>query len=207
MAKDSPAGTSAKVLAKTIVETKIAQLKQQMQDMVRSQKALDELFETELTKAKEVFPYETEDDRYKRSLDRAQFLYDNLIKRMEELDIVSGVGGFDSRVITPPEPGEKVFPKLLLVLPVALILGLMAGFGMGYLAAVPKRFARGWVWQSSGTFRCSNKMRKCSARSRARSRRLIRASVLSIARNRATRKPTVVCERPCISARVAAATR
>jgi polysaccharide biosynthesis transport protein len=119
-----------------MVDTKIGQLKQQLRENKRAQQALAELFKTELEEAKKVFPYETQDDSFKRSLDHSEFLYEGILKHMADLDIVSNVGGYDTQVITPPIPGEKVSPKGSLVFPMALFLGLMGGFGLGYLAEV-----------------------------------------------------------------------
>jgi capsular exopolysaccharide synthesis family protein len=118
------------------VDTKIGQMKSQLREIKRSEQALTELFKKELEEAKKVFPYETQDDSFKRSLDRSAFLYESIMKRMEDLDIVSNVGAYDSQVITPPQAGEKVSPKGTLVFPIALFLGLLGGFGLGYLAEV-----------------------------------------------------------------------
>lgn len=125
-----------RVRLQRMADTKLAQLRQQLDENKRSQTALAELAATELAEAKKVFPFETQDDNYKRQLDRSYFLYENVLKRMEDLDLLSSVGGYDSQVITPPLPGEQVFPKAILVFPVALFMGLMTGFGLGYLAEV-----------------------------------------------------------------------
>jgi succinoglycan biosynthesis transport protein ExoP len=123
-------------LVKGIVDTKLGQLRQQLEEIKRSQDALAGLFQRELDEAKKVFPYESRDETFKRQIERSYFLYENIAKHMSDLDIVSSVGGYDAQVIAPPQPGEKVAPRGILVFPVALFLGLLAGFGLGYLAEI-----------------------------------------------------------------------
>lgn len=117
-----------------LADTKLAQIRQELGENKRSQQALTALFDKELVEAKRVHPYETQDDNFKRSLDYSYLLYENVLKRIGDLDLMSNVGGYDAQVITPPLPGEKVFPKGILVFPVALFMGFLTGFGLGYLA-------------------------------------------------------------------------
>jgi capsular exopolysaccharide synthesis family protein len=123
-------------MTQRMVDIQLGQLKQQLRENQRSQAAMAALYKTELEEAKKVFPFETQDDSFRRSLERSWFLYENILKRMEDLDIVSSVGGYDAQVISPPMAGEKVFPKASIVLPIALLLGLLVGFGLGYVAEI-----------------------------------------------------------------------
>jgi capsular exopolysaccharide synthesis family protein len=125
----------------SLVNVKIGQLKQELDEVKRSAAALDTLFKSELAEAKKAFPYETQDDAFRRSIDRSQLLYDNVIKRLEELDLISSFGGYDAQVITPPTEAEKVSPRGSLVLPMALLLGFVLGGGLAYLVeATDKSF-------------------------------------------------------------------
>ncbi len=126
----------------TMVDLKIAQFKQELQEVKRTSASLDVLFEAELREAKKAFPYETQDDAYRRSIDRSQLLYDNIIKRLQELDVISSFGGFDAQVITPPTIAEKVAPRGSLVLPMAALLGLLLGGGLAYLAELTDKSFR-----------------------------------------------------------------
>jgi capsular exopolysaccharide synthesis family protein len=124
------------------VDLKIGQMKQELQENRRTTESLSTLFQSELQEAKKVFPYETQDDSFRRSIDRSQALYDNVIKRLQELDLVSNFGGFDAQVITPPTEPEKVSPRGSLVLPMSLLLGLVLGCGLVYLAETTDRSFR-----------------------------------------------------------------
>jgi capsular exopolysaccharide synthesis family protein len=116
-----------------VVDLKIGQLRQEMAELRRNGASLDKLFKKELEEAKEAFPYETQEDAFRHSIDRSQTLYDNVIKRLEEMDLISNFGGYDAQVITPPTEPEKVSPRGSLVFPVALLLGLVLGTGLAYL--------------------------------------------------------------------------
>jgi polysaccharide biosynthesis transport protein len=130
------------VLVKRMVEAKVSQFNQQLVDSERSQAALKTLFDTELDDAKKYFPFEMMDDNFKRSLDRSSVLFDSLMKRVDDLDLVSTVGGYESTILTPPLPGEKVWPVAFLILPVGLLLGFIGGFGIAYLAEMADKSFR-----------------------------------------------------------------
>jgi succinoglycan biosynthesis transport protein ExoP len=100
------------------------------------------LYQSELREAKKVFPYETQEDTFRRSINEGQLLYSNIIKRLEELDLISGFGGYDAQVITPPTEAEKVSPRGSLVLPLALFLGLLLGCGLAYLVELTDKSFR-----------------------------------------------------------------
>jgi succinoglycan biosynthesis transport protein ExoP len=126
----------------SVVDLKLGQLKQELQEIQRTSESLDTLFKVELQEAKKAFPYETQDDAFRRSIDRSQLLYDNIIKRLQELDLISNFGGFDAQVITPPTEPEKISPRGSLVLPMSLLLGLVLGAGLVYLAELTDKSFR-----------------------------------------------------------------
>jgi capsular exopolysaccharide synthesis family protein len=117
-----------------LVDLKIGQMKQELTEIERTGGSLNALFKTELEEAKKAFPYETQEDYFRHSIERSQTLFDDVIKRLDELDAVSSFGGYDAQVITPPTESEKVSPRGVLVFPLALVLGLMLGGGLAYLA-------------------------------------------------------------------------
>ncbi len=126
----------------SVVALKIGQLKQELLEVRRTSESLDALFKAELQEAKKAFPYETQDDSFRRSIDRSQLLYDNIIKRLQELDLISNFGGFDAQVITPPTEPEKISPRASLVFPMALVLGFVLGGGLVYLAELTDKSFR-----------------------------------------------------------------
>lgn len=125
-----------------LVDLRIAQLQQELAESKRGVETLDTLFQSELREAKKAFPYETQEDSFRRSINQEQILYSHIIKRLEELDIVSGFGGYDAQVITPPTEAEKISPRGSLVLPMALFLGLLLGGGLAYLVELTDKSFR-----------------------------------------------------------------
>ncbi len=122
------------VVREQMVDLKIGQLKQELDDLQRNAASLDALFATELQEAKKVFPYETQDEIFRRQIERSQLLYENIVKRLKELDLTNNFGGYDTQVITPPTEAEKVAPRGVFVFPTSLLLGLLLGAGLAYLA-------------------------------------------------------------------------
>jgi capsular exopolysaccharide synthesis family protein len=55
-------------------------------------------------------------------------------KRLNEINRVRDAGGFDAQILSKPARGLKVAPSIVQALLGGLVLGLLAGIGLGYLA-------------------------------------------------------------------------
>jgi succinoglycan biosynthesis transport protein ExoP len=108
-------------------------LKQQLHQIEMSEGLLAELFKEEYDRAKSLTSFEIEDEGFRTDIARSQKLYDSIIKRLQDIDLVKD-GGYDAKTISPPVLGKKVHPSGLIIFPAALFLGALGGFGLAYLA-------------------------------------------------------------------------
>ena len=74
-----------------------------------------------------------QDELFRENLTRTEAHYDAAIKRLSEVNLIKDLGGYDTRVISPPDVGVRVEPNPLLVFPIAGFVGLLGGFGLSYL--------------------------------------------------------------------------
>jgi capsular exopolysaccharide synthesis family protein len=132
-------------LARTFV---VECLKHEADDLRRSEELLARSFDEHLVEAKKGVAYDIEDDTYRSDIMRVQQLYDMTVRRLQDADIIKDLGGFDAQVVGPPT-SRQVAPKSVIVFPVALVLGLLSGFGLAYAAEA-----------SDKTFRSAEEIRK-----------------------------------------------
>jgi capsular exopolysaccharide synthesis family protein len=117
-------------------------LKQELLDVERSEQSIAQVLDRELQTAKQATRYEIEDEALRTDLARTHELYDIALKRLQEVDILKDLGGFDATVIGAPCAGKKVFPLWILVLPVSILVGLIIGFLMAYVVDLNDRSFR-----------------------------------------------------------------
>jgi capsular exopolysaccharide synthesis family protein len=108
-------------------------LRQELNDLRMSQKSVGEVVTQETEMAQQAVGYEIDDEDYRKDIDRLQKLYDETVKRLEEVNLVKSVGGYEAEVIGAPTLGKKVSPLAILVFPASVFLGLVGGFGMAYV--------------------------------------------------------------------------
>jgi capsular exopolysaccharide synthesis family protein len=123
-------------------------LRHEADDLRRSEELLSASFDEHLGEAKKGVSYDIEDDTYRSDIMRVQTLYDLTVRRLQDADIIKDLGGFDAQVVGPPT-SRQVAPKSVIVFPVALVLGLLSGFGLAYGAEA-----------SDKTFRSAEEIRK-----------------------------------------------
>ncbi len=81
--------------------------------------------------AKALVSSELAGESLRKEVARKQELYDAVLDRLREINLVKDYGGLITDVISPVELGEKVSPKL----PLVLMMGLAAGLVLGIAAA------------------------------------------------------------------------
>lgn len=64
---------------------------------------------------------------------RTQRLFDEVVKKFSEIELVKGRGGYKLKTIAPPESSKQVEPIIWKVLSVAVFGGLVVGLGLAYL--------------------------------------------------------------------------
>jgi capsular exopolysaccharide synthesis family protein len=130
---DGPGAGNGPLTSDTL-ETFRDYFKQQLNHVELSEKLLASLFKEEYDAAKALTAYELEDEGYRTDIALKEKLYDGLIKRLQDVDLVKEVGGYDASIIAPPNLGKKIHPSALLVFAVACFLGMLGGLGLAYLA-------------------------------------------------------------------------
>jgi capsular exopolysaccharide synthesis family protein len=118
------------------VKKRIQVLKQEVETSKATEEGLDKEFEREREKAKLALDQETEDETHRERIKQSQRLYDSILKRLDDINIVQDYGGYDTQIITPPERGKLLKSGILLVFAAALFLGSLAGFAGAWLADI-----------------------------------------------------------------------
>lgn len=99
------------------------------------------LFEQERQAAKGISSYEVSDATYRSEIDRKKRLFEAVLKRLEEINLVKDKGGVVAQVIAPPQTGAQVEPDMRRLLTTGTIFGLLAGLGLAFLAhSADRRF-------------------------------------------------------------------
>jgi len=93
------------------------------------------LSESEAKLAKEVHEESLTTAALKSKLNRAQARYDEVFKRLQEIDLARDYSGFTTDLIAPPVPAaDPIWPVKWKIAGLGLIGGLMLGLGLAYLA-------------------------------------------------------------------------
>ncbi len=108
-------------------------LRQQKSQLESQESKLGEVFKGEYDAAKALTRYEVEDESHRIKIQRKEKLYEGMITRLRDVDLAKDSGGYDARVIAPPEIGQKIYPKATVVFGMAILLGLMGGYGLALL--------------------------------------------------------------------------
>lgn len=135
--RNSPAagpGEAGEVALGDPVTWYVQSLKQELSDIEILEGLLAERLKVEYEEAKRLANYESREETFREEIARGQQLYDGIIKRLQEINIVKDFGGYYARVITPPSGGRMVEPRALPIFSVAIFLGMLGGFGLAYLA-------------------------------------------------------------------------
>jgi len=94
---------------------------------------LDVLFENEREAAKAMATQQVKDETFRNDIARTQQLFDGVVKRLEEINLVQDNDGYKAQVISPASTGEQIAPDLSRIVTLASILGMFGGLALGYL--------------------------------------------------------------------------
>jgi capsular exopolysaccharide synthesis family protein len=117
-----------------IVDHYVAYLKHDLDWINTSENLLSELYQKEHGLAQELSGYQLRDERFRRTIDLTQELYEGVIGQLQQASLVKDFGGFDALVIADPELGEKVSPRGRIVVPLAGLLGGFVGMALAVVA-------------------------------------------------------------------------
>jgi capsular exopolysaccharide synthesis family protein len=107
-------------------------LKQELHDNEVTAQSLKELFEQENAEAKKLTNYEMREEMLRTDVARTQELYNTILRRLQEVNLLKEAGGYNTQILWPPSEGGKMGPRLLSIVPMTALLGLLAGFGLAY---------------------------------------------------------------------------
>ncbi len=106
-------------------------------DFARTQtqlQSLTDLLGAEQNAARELNTFESQDENYQDDIKRTREVCAAIIKRLEEINMGREAGGFDARALSRPAAGGRTAPNMLYILFSGLLLGALAGAGLGYVA-------------------------------------------------------------------------
>ncbi len=94
---------------------------------------LDELFEIERHASRSIAVYEVKNENFQKELVRTEALYQGVVKRLDELNLLQDYGGYKTAIISPAGIGGHISPVFSQSLLIGAICGAAIGFGLGYL--------------------------------------------------------------------------
>ncbi|MBY0526630.1 MAG: polysaccharide biosynthesis tyrosine autokinase [Gemmataceae bacterium] len=128
---DDPAAT-----VDDAIKAHVAHLRQKLDYVQTAERLLTAAYEKEHAEARTLTSYEIKEEHLRTDIARTQSLYDAIIKRLQDVSLVKQGGGYNARIISPPQLGRKIAPKAIIVFPLAIVLGALVGIGLVYLAEI-----------------------------------------------------------------------
>ena len=116
------------------VQAHLALLREEAATVRDESETFDKLSKSEQANATGLFSSEAQNENYRNEINRSQQLFDGIVKRLQEINLVKDFGGYDARCISPPAGAAKVAPLALPVFGLAGMLGFLVGLGLVYLA-------------------------------------------------------------------------
>ena len=95
--------------------------------MDRREARLKALAEDAMQKSSETVTDEIQGDTLRREVQRKQALYDAAVDRLRDINLAKDYGGFINEVLSEPELGLKVMPRLSISLALGILLSLAIG--------------------------------------------------------------------------------
>jgi succinoglycan biosynthesis transport protein ExoP len=111
----------------------LAALQFELSETEMTLRSLGEVLEKMKTDARSLGNDEIQETHLRNDVARMQLIYEGTIKRLQEINLTRG-GGFDARSLSTPGIGGKVAPIAYQDLTAGLVLGLLLGAGLAYLA-------------------------------------------------------------------------
>ncbi len=120
----------------------IESLKEEMKIGDQKLIELDKVFAQEREAARKTSVTQLADEQYRGEIARMQQLFNQVIKRLQEINLLKDYNGISTRLISPPVVGAQVKPKLVVAMSMAALMGLLAGFGVVYLVEIADKSFR-----------------------------------------------------------------
>jgi len=127
----SPAADELKPVA--FLETYLESMREQLKLNQQTIAEMDELFAAEREASKATATHQVADETFRSELDRKRRLFDAVIKRLEEINLIKDTEKVRIQLIQPPTAGVQIKPDLLKTMVCAGLLGLVAGLGLALM--------------------------------------------------------------------------
>jgi capsular exopolysaccharide synthesis family protein len=114
-------------------------LKQELEDALGMEQSIGKLLESEQGEAKALITFEVQDESCRTDIQRNSQLFDSIVKRLQEINILKDFGGFEAQSIASGSTGVKVAPRADLILFAAGLLGLLCGMGLAYASELAEQ--------------------------------------------------------------------
>ena len=116
-------------------------LRQDLRAIDEKQKELDDLFIVEADEAKKLSNFEVTDETLRQDIARTQQLFEGVVKRLEEINLIQDFGKMKTRVLSNAPPGWQTAPVLSRIVGFAGTMGFFAGCAIAFLLEMAdKRF-------------------------------------------------------------------
>ncbi len=116
------------------VEAYVKTLKQEQVNVDVGRQALVRLAGEEQKKSKELRHYEDEDEEFRNEITQTHALWDQTIKRLQEINVDRDFGGYSVQMISSPGEGGKIGAPAMQTVVAGVFVGLLLGIGLAYMA-------------------------------------------------------------------------
>ncbi len=117
-------------------------LQQDLRDVELSLDALGKMSATEEKQVEEASKFKFADREFREDITRMEKQLDPYLARLSEIRVIQGVGGFRAEVIAPPIPGTRIGAGAVQIILLGMVIGLVGGFGLAYVADLTDRSFR-----------------------------------------------------------------
>lgn len=132
-----------KTKPKDFLTVYLESLDEELRASHKKEEELNDLFHRQREAGKELSVYEVKDQTFRDDIARTQRLFEGVVKRLEEVNLIKDYGNLKAEVLSPAGRGWKVGPNGTQILSIAGILGLIAGMSLAYLIELADKSFRG----------------------------------------------------------------
>jgi capsular exopolysaccharide synthesis family protein len=115
------------------VELYVTGLKREQANVELGRQSLARLATEEQVHSKELRRYEDDDEEYRTEIAQTHALWDQTIKRLQEINVVRDFGGYSVQTISAPAEGGRVGAPAMQSVVAGAVLGLLLGAGLAYV--------------------------------------------------------------------------
>jgi capsular exopolysaccharide synthesis family protein len=116
-------------------------LREDIRSIDEKQKELDDLFVIEAEEAKKLSDYEVSDETMRQDILRTRQLFEGVVKRLEEINLIQDYGKMKTRVMENAKLGYQIAPVMSRIMGFAGTMGFFAGCALAFLLEMAdKRF-------------------------------------------------------------------